>query len=397
MDLKKIAISACALALAACGGGGDSDVGSGGGTPVGGVNAMTADTKDLAAFVGDTKSLRIFATDLAGNTIANPALTWSSTAPAVATATAGATASTGTIVGVAPGAANVVVTAGGRTLSTPISVFAPPTTADDLKKVFPYKQPGTGTVATYSDVDAAGNDARFAHMSALWAYMVSPASYVRTGPTGGAEFYFTRDVNALTRGAPLCGVTPTAAFDVGSILSCPDAASGKERWFYVSPSSPLAQDQAQMQHEISEAFFERTIPSPQSLPWLYKGMTLAHEVGTLQGGALTMNAAELKKRLAAVPGSNTAAGFGATDMIALPYAAPAGQTVIHSVSYGPAALVLFLMDQYNAQFRTYLANLSSGAATAGSDKGQTALLAALGRSATQLNAEYASWRVANGL
>jgi hypothetical protein len=404
MDFRKVAVPLCAIALAACGGGGgSSDSGAAaspgpGGSTSGLVNAMTADTKDLAAFVGDAKELVVFATDLSGATIASPALTWTSSVPSVATAVAAASASTGSIAAVAPGSANIVVTSNGKTLSTPISVFAAPTTIEDLKKVFPYKQPGTGTVSTFSDVDAAGNDARFAHMTALWAYMTSGTGLLPvTGAPTSAEFYFTRDNNVLNRGRVLCGVAPFAAPPtVGSIMGCPDGLT--ERWFYVAPSNPLSQDKAQMQHELAEAFFERAVAAEKTFAWLYKGSTLYHEAGVLTGSTFAVDIASLKARLAADPVNNKVTATAASVLMAAPYDAAPGIDPIHAYGYSPAALLLFLQSQapYAGTLRTVVTEIAAGSITTNA-AAIARVLTLAGRTAPQLDAEYAAWRVANTL
>jgi hypothetical protein len=406
MKLNKIAVPLLTTAvLAACGGGGDTA--PGGGSTSGLVNALKADSAGLYAFAGDVKSLRVFATDIQGADIASPALAWSSSSESVATAASGAAASTGTITTKAAGATNVIITSNGKTLSTPLTVLAsPPTSVDALKGVFPYvKKTADGVVSTYSDVDSAGNDARFAHFTALWTYMSAGTGLLpSTGAPSSVEFYFTRDANILNNGRALCGL---AAFEsppkAGSLMGCADGnlpvppVTTTERWFYVAPSNPLSQDKAQMQHELAETFFERAVPSERTFAWIYKGSTLYHEAGVLTGTSFAVTVASLKARLAADATNNFIPTSAASTLIAAPYDATQTQQSIHSYSYGPAAVLLFLEQTYPGKLRALIDQLASGAVTT-NDAAVTGLLALTGvANMAALDASYLAWRTANGL
>jgi hypothetical protein len=406
MKLTKIAAPLLTTAvLAACGGGG-GDTAPDGGSTSGLVNALKADSAGLYAFAGDVKSLRVFATDIQGADIATPALSWSSSSESVATAAASAAASTGTITTKAAGSTSVIVTSNGKTLSTPLTVLAsPPTSVDALKGVFPYvKKTADGVVSTYSDVDAAGNDARFAHFTALWTYMSAGTGLLpNTGAPSAVEFYFTRDTNILNNGRALCGVAAfTSPPQAGSLMSCSDGqlpvppVTTTERWFYVAPSNPLSQDKAQMQHELAEAFFERAVPNEKTFAWLYKGSTLYHESGVLTGTSFAVTVASLKARLIADPTNNVVPTSAASTIIAAPYDTTTLQA-IHSYSYGPAAVILFLEQTYPGKLRALIDQLASGAVTT-NDAAVAALLALTGVANTAaLDASYLAWRTANGL
>jgi len=316
----------------------------------------------------------------------------------VATAAASGVASVGSITAIGAGPANIVAKSGTVTVTTPITVHPKPTTVEDLKKVFPFKQPGSGTVATFSDVDAAGNTERFQHMGAFWTYMRGASSLLSTGPAS-AEFFFTRDTNVLANGRVLCGVAaPTTPYAPGSILSCPDGATDKERWYYVAPSNPLSQDKAQMQHELAEAFFERSVANERTFAWLYKGMTLYHEAGTFDAsGAFGVTVASFKARLAADPTNNRVPAISASTLMNAPYEGTDPSTVIHAYSYAPGAFVLFLQTQapYTTALRTVLPLMADAAYT--NAQAIARVLQVAGRTEAQLNQDYAKFLTDNAL
>lgn len=411
MDLRKVSIPLCAVALAACGGGGgDSGTSTNGST--GAVVSMTADVTELRAFVGAVKTLNIYATDIQGTLIAAPALTWSSSSTAVATAAAGTAPSTGTITAIGAGASQIGASSNGRTLTVPMTVYAAPTAVSDLQKVFPYAKTN-GTVSTFSDMSSSGNDERYAHMLAFWTYMTDASNANRLLPASprpsSVEFYFTRDNTALIAGRTVCNMpaytTPPA---VGSIMSCPDGglatppATTTERWFYVSPSNPLSQDKAQMQHEVSEAFFERAVGDEKAFPWLYKGSTLFHEAGVLNGSTFTVNAASLKARLAADPVNNRMTSASLSTILNAPYETAGGIEAIHSYSYGPAGVMLFLWETYRAQLSTLMGEVIAGIDGDGAPMTTNAasrarLQVLTGKSLADLDGEYLAWRTTQGL
>ncbi|MCZ7559954.1 MAG: hypothetical protein M5U30_07870 [Burkholderiaceae bacterium] len=398
MDLRKGAVPLCALALAACGGGG-----GGGGDNVNPVNQMSVDAKELRAFIGDLKTLRVDATDLLGNLIGNPTLTWSTSAAGIATAAPGTQPSTGAITAVSAGGATVTVSSNGRKVDTPIQVYAKPESVADLQKVFPWFKTGLG-VSTYSDIGSAENDARFAHFSSLWTYMSGGTGLLPTsGAPSSAEFYFTRDVNVLLQGRDQCNAVFETPPSVGSVMSCSDGMWGgpetTERWFYVAPSNPLSQDQAQMQHELAEAFFEHAVPDEQEFAWLYKGSTQYYEAGVLSGStSFSVDVASLKKRLVADPTANWVPSTAPSVIMQTPYAATAGEKTIHDYSYGPAALILFLQTDstYADKLRPVIDKIVAGTITSNS-AAVTELLSTAGKTAQQLDDDYAAWRTANAL
>ncbi len=398
MDLRKGAIPLCALALSACGGGG-----GGGGDNANPVNQMSVDATELRAFIGDVKTLRVDATDLFGNLIANPTLTWSTSAAGIATAAPGTQPSTGVITALSAGGAVITVSSNSRSVDTPIQVYTKPESVADLAKVFPWSASGPG-VSTYSDIGSAENDARFAHFSALWTYLSGGTGLLpASGAPSSAEFYFTRDANILLQGRELCKAAPfQAPPTVGSVMSCSDGMWGgpatTERWFYVAPSNPLSQDQAQMQHELAEAFFEHAVPDEKEFAWLYKGSTQYYEAGVLGPTSFSVDIASLKRRLVADPAANWVPIDAPSVLMQTPYAAAAGEKNIHDYGYGPAALILFLQTEppYAGKLRPVIDQIVAGTIQSNS-AAIMELLSAAGRTPEQLDDEYDNWRTANSL
>lgn len=118
--LATIASTATLTMLAGCGGGGDSPPTSA--PPAATVSSITVSAASAAplASIGETRALTAVARDAGGATLASPNLTWTSSAPAVATVVgSGATA---TVTAVGNGSATITATSGTVQGTVPVTV-----------------------------------------------------------------------------------------------------------------------------------------------------------------------------------------------------------------------------------------------------------------------------------
>lgn len=363
MELSKLSIPLCAIALAACGGGG------GGGETEDAATQLKADAAELRAFAGDVKSLNVTAFDASGRTVTAPSLTWTSTNEAVASVEKGSPATSATVTTRNVGDAKVIAREDGLSVEVGLKVFAAPTLVDDLKQVFPYENDAlSGRVLTYSDVSKADNDALREHMLSLFTHVVSGDSLLpkEGAPLNRAEFFVTRDNNVLLRGQPLCDVP---AFEsppsIGAIMFCPKQTA-IDRWFLIGgPNASLAESKAKFQEALAAAFFTRAIEQRREellFTWLYKGVSLYFEAGVWDGKKFEASVEGLKARMAIDPATRFVRQEGdpsATTMIKATYSGTDKNAPVHAYSYAPAALVLFLEEKAPGTVKQLMADMVS--------------------------------------
>ncbi len=124
---KPAAIAVLLIAVGCGGGGGDSGVGpGGGGSATVAAVAVTPTSSNLLVGVTDSANLSTTTAtatpkDASGNTLSGQSITWSSTAPSVATVT-----SSGVITAVSAGSASITATSGGKSGSVAVTVTRPP-------------------------------------------------------------------------------------------------------------------------------------------------------------------------------------------------------------------------------------------------------------------------------
>jgi hypothetical protein len=104
------------LGLARCGGGGDSTTGP---PPSGEVASVTVVPQSVTLYAGEERQLVAVARDQAGNALAGRSVSWSTTAPAVATVS-----TTGLVAGVGAGSATITATSEGQSGSAAVTVMA---------------------------------------------------------------------------------------------------------------------------------------------------------------------------------------------------------------------------------------------------------------------------------
>ena len=365
-------LTASALAtLAGCGGGGDTGALPGTGvqnpTPVNTnpTASLSMATPKMVAFTGDVKTVGTVAKDARGVAVTNPTITWSSSAPAVATVDA-----QGRVTAVAPGAATITATANGQTATLPIEIAPPPASVGELRAAFPFERTEPGAPwSVASDVTQPWSDAQGARLKAILARMASFYP-VRPAPL---DFLFTTDRAVLTRHAGrLAGLGAAGIAAISNVVQVadPDGNGRIATFFFVDPaddSSALTT----MLHESGEFALDASLQRSPALPdatpfgWLREGLGLYWESGTIDAaGAFAWS--RPTTRIVRAFRANHATSAASSDVTTLKTKTydqvvgtdPAARTTAYAAS---GMLASFLQVRYPAQLKALVAEAATGA------------------------------------
>jgi hypothetical protein len=353
---RTFVLSAAAITagtLAGCGGGSDSPADPGGGGGGGGgvtetLSSLTPSVTQMVAFVGDTKKLSVTGTAINGTPVAAPAVTWSSSNPAVATVDPSGNVTVRSVGATTITAKSVTVEA-----AVPVQVNAVPASLAALVAAFPFKATGTNGNAA-SDISTAFTGTQQPMLdrvnAAVTARMPDPGTPL--------DFYYTSDAALLkTHAARIAGLTAQQTAEVTNLVQYFDG-SRVASFAYIEPNTS---PQRMALHDVAESSFDSTVlrgtPNidPRIFGWLREGLGLWFESGSFDASgafSVTQLRPELLAQFKSGYSEQTAAvGVLKTmnyDQLIGTLAYPSSMVLVHYLKTMHAAKLVQLLDELAA-------------------------------------------------
>lgn len=283
------ALLALAL-LAGCGSGSDGDRSAPPPPAPEAVASVTLPAANGIAIIGTAKSIPAVVKGVAGTTLTDRTISWTSSNTAVMTI--GTTGATGNAIPIATGTATITATVEGKTATVTLEVKNAPTNLAEFKAMFPFiAQDPDGRFTVASDISQPYSDARLEHLQKSWDFL---ESFFPTRFGDWAEMYYTWDPAIVTdHGGTACPTTVAASPPGRLLRTCVEPPTNVS--FLVAPnldtSGAVRVETETALSTLSQVFMD-SIQSVQTytIPWLWEGMSYAFKSGDFQDGPYTMRA-----------------------------------------------------------------------------------------------------------